>query len=360
MKNLFLILIIFFVSIGQSGAINNQKPIPKDIIIIEAESTSSDLGLWKKITPGMDNFVDGARGEIHLEFTGNTKNGGQPNSPLKYAFKVPEDGSYQLLIRCRKRLAGEPGDKCNDGWVKMLGDFESGNTVPEADLRKEVKFYGGDETTWGWAQTLDGKGDHGHYKKEAIYKLKAGEEYTLVVAGRSIRWNMDAIVLFNTKKHKVDRVKKTIDPEWIPDMMKKWNTKLDGYVSAYYDLGNRAMAINTVQQPTDKWAAATWEFGRKSGKYELTLVTLLESDGECFYNVFVNDKKVMSFQNPRIHGTDTPEYEPHRETVKDVTIDKGDIIKVEFMSNSNGLVPEGNAFGYARARWQNVLFKLQQ
>ena len=79
-------------------------------------------------------------------------------SNIEYIFSVPESGTYQLLIRCHKRLEGESGDKCNDGWVKMAGDFTSGNDVPTEDLKSDEKFFGGSAVQWGWAEKLDWQG----------------------------------------------------------------------------------------------------------------------------------------------------------------------------------------------------------
>jgi len=86
----------------------------------------------------------------------------------------------------------------------------------------------------------------------------------------------------------------------------------------------------------------------------------METDGECSYRLFIDNQLILSFKNPRIYGTDTTEYAPYLKEIQDVMIKKGSIIRVEFLSNSNGLVPENNAFGYARARWQEIQFILQE
>ena len=52
-------------------------------VIVESESTRSTLGKWAKRTDN-PNYT----GTCHLEFTGNGINGGDPNSPLHYKFKI--------------------------------------------------------------------------------------------------------------------------------------------------------------------------------------------------------------------------------------------------------------------------------
>ena len=326
---------------------------PKGIVVIEAESTKSDLGFWKLISANDSNYVQNTVGKKHLEFTGGTINGGKPISPLEYDFKVPANGTYHLMIVCRKRLEGVPGDKCNDGWVKMDGNFESGNEIPVADLKKEEKFFGGAANGWGWGDLLDWQG---HIKRPALYNLKGGEKYKLTLSGRSIRWNVDRIVLFDTLKFKMNDAKNIILPANKQVVEYKWNLSVPGFVSGYYDQGNKAFAINTIQQPVDKWAAAQQVFEGKKGVYTVNFRSLLETDGECSYKVLVNGKEIISFKNPRIHGTQTKEYTAHLVKAEDISLKKGDSIEVRYLSNSNGLVPENNAFGYARARWQEIEF----
>jgi hypothetical protein len=147
---------------------------------------------------------------------------------------------------------------------------------------------------------------------------------------------------------------KTLDPE-------HWNLQVEGFSPAYYDKIRDAIAINTVLQPTDQWAAASSFFELPTGIYNIRFTSLLESDGECTYIMRIGDNKVMEFQNPRIHGKDIEEYSPHEEVVENVTIEKGSRIQVEFLPHSNGLVPEGDGYGFARARWKsNIEFILQK
>lgn len=168
------------------------------LVIMEAESTKSSKGKWKKLT-SIDEFT----GESHLEFTGNKPSNGPAKNPLKYSFTVDKDGEYKLMIRAFKRLEGEPKDRCNDCYVKLKGDFESGGDAPLKMLKADTKLFGGHHEKWGWTVKLD----EGHKKFNPVYKLKAGETYLLTVSGRSQRFNMDRIVF----RHSSVNDKKAMD-----------------------------------------------------------------------------------------------------------------------------------------------------
>ncbi len=159
------------------------------LVIMEVESTTSSKGKWKEM-----KTIPGYTGECHFEFTGNKPAMGPPKNPLKYEFTVDKEGVYELMIRCHKRLAGEEKDKCNDCYVRLEGDFESAGETPKSILGEDTKFFGGSAKGWGWTDRLDVK----HKKWPAVYTLKTGEKYTLVISGRSQRFNMDRIVF----KHK--------------------------------------------------------------------------------------------------------------------------------------------------------------
>jgi len=182
--------VVLFLSVSVFSAFS--APIFKGrdgLVIMEAESSSSSKGQWDT-----KKSIAGYAGECHLEFTGNQPASGPPKNPLKYNFTVDKDGEYRLLIRAHKRLAGEPGDRCNDCYVRLEGDFETAGKAPLDLLKADTKLYGGSADGWGWTAQLD---QH-HKKFPPLYTLKAGEKYTLIISGRSQRFNMDRIIF----KHK--------------------------------------------------------------------------------------------------------------------------------------------------------------
>jgi hypothetical protein len=158
------------------------------IVMIEAESTASRLGKWK-----LKNTVDGFSGSGHLEFTGNKPESGPPDSPLTYRFTVSKGGNYNLVLRGHKRLISKREDSCNDCFVALDGDFESGNNTPKKILESDTKMFGGSATGWGWCRQLDVD----HKKWDPVYALKPGEIYELTIHGRSQNFNLDAILFLH-------------------------------------------------------------------------------------------------------------------------------------------------------------------
>lgn len=121
------------------------------------------------------------------------------------------------------------------------------------------------------------------------------------------------------------------------------------FVVGYKDSARKAMAIDAAKF-RDKFAAAESKFDGPSGKYDLVLTTLTETDGESSYRVLVGGKKVGEVQNPATSQDYTPV--PHR--FNGVDIQSGDKIRVEFNSASNGKIPEGNGFAFSRGRWRSL------
>lgn len=168
------------------------------VVVIESESSSSPLGKWVK-----KQSVEGHTGSGHLEFTGNNISTGPADSPLTYRFTVDRDGVYLLRLRAYKRLLGDDGskartDQCNDCYVRLEGDYAPGGEAPKAILGKDTKLYihGKSAETWDYSDKLDYHHPETNKatKREPLYRLTAGNEYTLTISGRSQRYNLDRIV----------------------------------------------------------------------------------------------------------------------------------------------------------------------
>jgi hypothetical protein len=168
----------------------------KGIVMVEAENTESLLGEWivKKDFPNYS-------GNGYLEFSGgNVKGVGLPSSPIKYTFKITNSGDYALQIRGRSRLLdGETADLANDAWFKLEGDYSVGEGGPPDTTwtRRYTKLFvgRGGNGNWGWGTKYDIK----HVQPNAIFYLQAGKTYTLIMAGRSQRFNVDRILIVSTK-----------------------------------------------------------------------------------------------------------------------------------------------------------------
>ena len=167
------------------------------VVRFEAEATKSRLGNW-----AMKTKVPGFQGDGYLEFTGNTTTNGPADSPLSYQFRIHKSGLYFLHLRCAREKVGDRNDLANDGYVRLEGDFgpgpnpgdSHGDDAPLAMLKKNTKFFGGDDKRFVWASgnRLD-PGGHNN-KRVAVYSLKAGETYTLILSGRSQLCKVDEIL----------------------------------------------------------------------------------------------------------------------------------------------------------------------
>ncbi|MGY3792869.1 carbohydrate-binding protein [Aquimarina sp. 433] len=124
-----------------------------------------------------------------------------------------------------------------------------------------------------------------------------------------------------------------------------------GFSPAYKDNARNALAINAAQYK-DKFAAAEATFNGESGTYDINLATLTEIDGESTYRVSVNGTRIGEFVNP----TTSTDYTASGTTFTGIQVTKGDKIRVEFNSHTNGTIPEGNSTAYSRGRWTALNF----
>ncbi len=198
-----ILLISLFSFLGcKTHQFPKSKINDKDYVFIEAERTISNLQKWQLVKKGDVNYVNNASGETYLEFMGNKPITGKPNSPLIYEFTAPKTGDFQLMLMSSKRLEGVKSDWCNDAFVKLSGNYESGSKLSKKALQKDIKILqdGNDETPelqWHWASTAE---KDRHVYNKFIYKLIKGEKYTITLSGRSKRFSVDYIILYNTAK----------------------------------------------------------------------------------------------------------------------------------------------------------------
>lgn len=186
------------------------RPKPKieygdNFIVFEPEATHSELGKWELRTPNHPDYHKGKSIEAinkgYLEFTGNTLNGGKPNSPLNYTFTCPKTATYSLVLRMYQPLKPkEPEDKRNDVWIKLAGNFTASGTWTTEDLKKDHKFFGRGVRKWGSIAGLEGHitvdGKRKSKKGRPLYNLIKGEEYTFTMSGRAQGTSIDYILFF--------------------------------------------------------------------------------------------------------------------------------------------------------------------
>ncbi|WP_063769056.1 sugar-binding protein [Flammeovirga sp. OC4] len=128
--------------------------------------------------------------------------------------------------------------------------------------------------------------------------------------------------------------------------------QIDTFVTAYKDNGRNAIAVDAGLYK-DKFAATKKVFDGFTGFYNISMTTLTEEDGESTFRLKVNGRLVGEFQNP----VATTDMEPYTHEFKNVLIEKGDEVQIESNAHSNGLIPEGNGFAYARGRWRSLKFE---
>lgn len=109
------------------------------------------------------------------------------------------------------------------------------------------------------------------------------------------------------------------------------------------------IAVNTVHYQ-DRPSAAEMTFRGTTGVYDLNLTTLVEADGESVYQICVNGRELGVRANPE----SAENRQPVELVWNQVVLNSGDRIRVVFRGHSNGRVPEGDGFGWSRARWRSL------
>ncbi|MGY6647712.1 hypothetical protein [Wenyingzhuangia sp. IMCC45574] len=187
----------------------------EDYIVFEPQVTKSDLGLWKQrrkgdtdYYPSTPDFKSGeslipALNDDYLEFTGNNLNGGTPTSPLEYDFVAPKDGDFRIVMRMLQplqKVSGtnhyEEGDKRNDVWIKLQGDFETACVYPTTQLKGNKKFWGRGVRKWGSIFKLESHVDDVKKQNVVVYRLKKDKSYKLTMSGRAQGCSIDYILLY--------------------------------------------------------------------------------------------------------------------------------------------------------------------
>jgi len=124
-----------------------------------------------------------------------------------------------------------------------------------------------------------------------------------------------------------------------------------GVVPYYRHNGVNALAINAADESyRDKFARATMNFAEVSGVYDVTITALGETDGDGEFRFLVDGVVVGS----AVNSPASQDYGEQLHTFENISIPQGAVIGVESIAVSNGMIPEGNAFAYARGRWTRL------
>lgn len=346
-------------------------------IVFEADATNSDLDLWEKRTPDHTHYFGGTVqapiGDDYLEFTGNNENGGTAKSPLVYKFTAPKTGKYRLGMRLLQNLEGAEWDKSNDVWIKLEGNFTSGNVFSTDDMKHNHKFYGRGKDKWGAGINMEGHVNGEKKLVPAIYNFIAGEEYTFTMSGRAERTCIDYIIFYETTISYTIGEEKDIaalnpDTYWpatdcdgqvdVCSEIKAIDfdkyTGIAGFTNATTD--NKAGKDILQIANRDAIAAAQYTYSGSDANVFFKINAMQEIDGEPTYILKINNVEVGRGTNDRIHGTAIEDYtiQTHNINATAFALKNGDLIQIEFNNHTNGLVPEGNLTATARGRWYSM------
>ncbi|MFI3280632.1 MAG: family 43 glycosylhydrolase [Rikenellaceae bacterium] len=351
-----------------------------DFISIEAEAAINALPEnWRVMTPTDAEYANIASRLSPINHTyivyegGNVSGGGIAGGEdvLTYKFTPKTSGVYRVTARMGQLLTQKDTtyreDLCNDMFIKMEGDFTPGDkNVTLGNLQNWAKFFGRGANKWGSLSQLD----INHKKYNPVYNLKAGTEYTLSISGRSKGLALDYLLLSREPMNIIPHI--DLAEVNLEAYQPKIGVRYDraGFVTfasmdfdKFTNMGNGFTDATVdrfrgvLQMPTRlKWAAAEMTYRGESISGYLVLNTMLESDGESEYIVYINGKKIGSVVNESIFGSKTPDYtvKAHQLTPRHYNLKRGDVIRVEFKSATNGKVPEGNTTATSRGRWHSI------
>lgn len=265
---------------------------------------------------------------------------------VHYRVKINNPGKYYVWLS-----ALSTGSEDNGVHVGIDGEWpETGKRMQWCDGKKQ----------WTWASKQRTAQNHCGICGGIYLNINESGEHELMFSMREDGFKMNRIVLskeYDIMSNKLVEGNISMNLQEY-EFFSKWDINVEGDYSVPYYQGNiNALAINTVRQPTDKWCAAKQIFSGEEGVYDMSFISLLENDGECYYKVIVDGIEVMNFRNPRIFGTDIKEYTPYTITVEGVSLKNNSEIMVLFKPDSNNLVPEKDAFAFARARWRDLIIK---
>ncbi|MGB0373235.1 MAG: PKD domain-containing protein [Opitutales bacterium] len=329
------------------------------ILIMEAEDTPSDLGEWILEDDSLSPLAGQATGSGYLVFDGNTYPTGPVNSPLEYRFRINTAGNYRLYIRIGKEnhTVGPEyrTDVSNDFFVKMEGDYDSGPDVhsnenrdaARAYLNRFEKFYGGSAGRFVWTGQAPLEGHNGNHQ-HPIYSFKAGEYYSLFVAGRSRDAKMDRILLVHESVDLASAQNTALEASTTTDDGGATNRIVYNALSDFtvdnssttYIADEGALMVD-ANSPTGT-ESASLSFGGPSGVYDVSIVAERENGGQSTYTFSVNGSPVGSEQSGSVNKRYAHETDQH--TFNSVNLTTGDTLSVE-----------SNIAGNASGRWRELL-----
>jgi hypothetical protein len=304
--------------------------------------------------------MGGSLGDGWLEWTGgqysgNTISDAQAIAILTFQFEIETAGDYFFRWRSKQYNNVAAGDAGNDTFVSLT----SGTPVSGYyDFTSFTKVWVQSQDAWSWGTNFEPV--HGtHYSNAAVRRHYEPGAHTIRLAARSPGHAIDRIVLHHTSIpfnaaafESAEESTRTGGPtSLVYNAVTDFPTINAGEVPYYKDTTRNALAIDAANTAyRGKFARAQTVFNGPAGTYDVTVTALRELDGECTYRFLVNGSIVGTAQN----STTSSDYTPQEHVFQNIEIPAGATIAVESNTDSNGLVPEGGGFAWARGRWTTL------
>ena len=158
--------------------------IEKDgLLVFEAERFNLK-GSWKVVEG--DNYASG--GKYITYYGANSYNNANTANEISYTFKITNPGTYTVKWFMRQPDEAE-GDKSNDVWIYIDGDYGYGGTEKLTDYQK---FVGRSKTVFA----MNGGLDMHDSSPQLTANFPAAGEYTLKISARSEHIQIDKFVFY--------------------------------------------------------------------------------------------------------------------------------------------------------------------
>jgi hypothetical protein len=350
---------------GHGEPVNGSFQEENGVVVIDVESTPVVSG-WAEETA-----ISGYLGTSYYTSTLDSfSTAGQ--GVLEYSFVVANAGAYQLQWRSRI-TEGTSSTDFNDNYARLV-DADGNAVVPIANDLVPTgaeywhKIYMNTVGSWIWQAS-----NHDNDPKAVAWNLTAGNIYRVQVSCRSKGHGIDRLVLWNrssgvtygdmtgrtssSQNSALDALplSSLAGPNLLTIKAVDFTNLNVSSVSYEVETAHDALMINAAETTyRDAFATASTPFAGRAGTYDITLTTLLETDGESPYEVLVNGVVVGSVTN----STTSTDYALENHVFSEITIPSGATISVRSKAVTNGLIPEGDGTAYSRGRWRQIEFSV--